>query len=136
MNWSFSSLPSFVTIFSCFFSLCHHQKRDKPFFQKANYKIDFGIYMMFLIIHFIIDRWLQKWISKIFEFQCSKTNQNSSTVLRQGSFPKNAWKIKHLSRPDKNCYYLRKSKIPVINLVVGSRYMIEVSKYMSLRNVW
>ena len=39
---------------------------------------------------------------------------------------------KHLCRHDKNYYYFCKSNIPVINLIVGSRNMIKVSKNMSL----
>ena len=35
---------------------------------------------------------------------------------------------KHLSRPNKNYYYFGKSNIPVINLIVGSRNTIKVSK--------
>ena len=35
---------------------------------------------------------------------------------------------KRLSRPNKNYYYFCKSNIPVINLIVGSRNMIKVSK--------
>ena len=45
-------------------------------------------------------------------------------------FQKNFGK-KHLCRPDKNYYYSWKSIIPVINLIVGSRNMIKVSKNMS-----
>ena len=38
---------------------------------------------------------------------------------------------KHLCRHDKNYYYLCKSNIPVINLIVVCRNMIKVSKSMS-----
>ena len=87
---------------------------------------------MLHIIHFMIGRWLKKRLSKIIDFQCTKIKQNSSTTLRQGSFLKNTSKTKHLSRPDKNYHYLYKSEILVINLVVVSRYMIEVLEYFSL----
>ena len=39
---------------------------------------------------------------------------------------------KHLSSHNKNYYYFWKSNIPVINLIVGSRNMIKLSKNMSL----
>ena len=38
---------------------------------------------------------------------------------------------KHLHHHDKNYCYFCKSNIPVINLIVGSRNMIKVSKNMS-----
>ena len=38
---------------------------------------------------------------------------------------------KHLCHHDKNYYYFCKSNIPVINLIVGSRNMIKVSKSLS-----
>ena len=38
---------------------------------------------------------------------------------------------KHLCCPDKNYYYSCKLKIPGISLIVGSRNMRKVSKYMS-----
>ena len=41
-------------------------------------------------------------------------------------------KKKHLGRHDKNYYYFCRSKIPVNNLILGSRNMIKVSKTMSL----
>ena len=37
-------------------------------------------------------------------------------------------KNKYLCRNDKNYFYLPKSNIPVVDLIVGSRSMIEVSK--------
>ena len=37
-------------------------------------------------------------------------------------------KYKYLRRLDKNCYFYCKSKITVINLIVGSRNMIKISK--------
>ena len=45
-------------------------------------------------------------------------------------FGKNIEK-RHLRRHDKNYYYFCKSNIAVINLIVGSRNMIKVSKNMS-----
>ena len=39
---------------------------------------------------------------------------------------------KHLCRHDKDFYYFWKSNIPLINLIVDSRYMIKVSKNMRL----
>ena len=39
---------------------------------------------------------------------------------------------KYLCRHDKNCFYFWNSNIPVINLIVGSRNMIQVSINMSL----
>ena len=44
-------------------------------------------------------------------------------------------KKKHLYRHDKNYFYFWKSDIPVINLIVGSRNMIKLSKYMSLEKI-
>ena len=41
---------------------------------------------------------------------------------------------KHLCRHDKNYCYFYKSNIPVINLIVGSRKMIKVSKNTSCKN--
>ena len=42
---------------------------------------------------------------------------------------------KDLCRHDKNYYYFWKSNIPVINLIVGSRNMIKVSKNISLEKI-
>ena len=42
---------------------------------------------------------------------------------------------KHLGRHGNNCYYFCKSNIPVINLILGSRNMIKVSKNMSFQKV-
>ena len=39
---------------------------------------------------------------------------------------------KHLRRRDKNYYYSSKWNIPVINMILGSRNMIKVSKNVSL----
>ena len=39
---------------------------------------------------------------------------------------------KHLRNHDKNCCYICKSSTPVINLIVGSRNMISLSKNISL----
>ena len=47
-------------------------------------------------------------------------------------FSEKTSKKKHLCRHDKNYYYFCKSNIPVINLIVGSRNMIKVSKNVSL----
>ena len=55
-----------------------------------------------------------------------------STALTSESFLEKTWKKKHLHGHDKNYYYFWKSIIPVISLIVGSRNMINVSKYMSL----
>ena len=55
-----------------------------------------------------------------------------STALRCESFLKKASKKKHVCRHGKNYYYFCKSNIPVINLAVGSRNMIKLSKNMSL----
>ena len=57
----------------------------------------------------------------------------SMSQRREGAvfFEKNMEK-KPLRRNDKNYYYFCKSNIPVINLIVGSRNMIKVSKNMSL----
>ena len=41
----------------------------------------------------------------------------------------------HLSRHNKNCYYFCKSNIPVINLILGSRNMIKISKNMILQEI-
>ena len=41
---------------------------------------------------------------------------------------------KNLCRLNKNYYYFCKSNIPVINLIVGSRCMIEVSKKFDFNN--
>ena len=49
-------------------------------------------------------------------------------------FEKNIEK-KPLYRHDKNYYYFCKSSIPVINLIVGSRSMIKVSKNLSLQKI-
>ena len=40
-----------------------------------------------------------------------------------------------LCRHDKNYYYFSKSNIPVVNLIVGSRNMIKISKNMSLKKL-
>ena len=40
-------------------------------------------------------------------------------------------KEKHLRRHEKNYYYFLKSNIPVINLILGSKNIIKVSKSMS-----
>ena len=54
-------------------------------------------------------------------------------ALRCGSFFKKKKNEKrHLSHHDKNYYYFFKSNIPVINLIVGSRNMIKLSKNTSL----
>ena len=42
---------------------------------------------------------------------------------------------KHFCRTDKNYYYLCKSNIPVINLIVGCRNIIEVSKMWVCKNL-
>ena len=50
-----------------------------------------------------------------------------STALMRRSFSRNKSKI-NLCCPDKNNYYFCKSSIPVIDIIVGSGNMIEVSK--------
>ena len=40
-------------------------------------------------------------------------------------------KEKHLCRHEKNYYYFLKSNIPVINLILGSKNIMKVSKSMS-----
>ena len=54
---------------------CRRPKSGKTFSRKPNYKIYFGTLMLY-IINLIINRWLKRKISKIFEFQCTKTKQN------------------------------------------------------------
>ena len=49
-----------------------------------------------------------------------------------GFFGKNIEKRTFAVRHDKNYFYFWKSNIPVINLILGSRDMIEVSQNMSL----
>ena len=44
-------------------------------------------------------------------------------------------KKKNVCCHDKNYYYFCKSNIPVINLIVGSRNMIKLSKSMSLSKI-
>ena len=53
-------------------------------------------------------------------------------TLRCGSFLEKKHKKNHYCRNDKNYYYFSKSNIPVINLILGSRNMIKVSKNVSL----
>ena len=54
-----------------------------------------------------------------------------STALTCGSFSEKNIEKKHLCCHDKSYYQFCKSNIPVINLIVGSRNMIKVSKNMS-----
>ena len=49
-------------------------------------------------------------------------------------FEKQNWK-KHLCRHDKNYYYFYKSNIPIINLIVGSKNMVNILKSMSLSKI-
>ena len=58
--------------------------------------------------------------------------QNLSNIKMRFFFGKNIER-KHLYRHDKNYYYFCKSDIPVINLIVGSRNMIKLSKNISLK---
>ena len=51
-----------------------------------------------------------------------------STALRCRSFTEKNIEKKHLCRHGKNYYYLWKSLIPVINLILDSRNMVKVSK--------
>ena len=51
-----------------------------------------------------------------------------STTLRCESFSKKNIEKKHLCCREKNYYYLCKSNIYVINLIVDSRNMIKLSK--------
>ena len=53
-------------------------------------------------------------------------------VIKVRIFFEKSIEKKHLCRHDKNYCYFCKSNIPVINLIVGSRNMIKVSKNMSL----
>ena len=53
--------------------------------------------------------------------------------IKVGVFFRKKHQKKHLCYHDKNHYYFCKSNIPVINLIVGSRNMINVSKNMSLQ---
>ena len=55
-----------------------------------------------------------------------------STALRCGSFLVKNNEKKLLCRHDRNYYYFCKSNILVVNLIVGSRNMIKLSKHMSL----
>ena len=57
-------------------------------------------------------------------------NESLNGIKERAFFQKNIEK-KQLYRNDKNYYYFCKSNIPVINLIVGSRNMIKISKYMS-----
>ena len=54
-----------------------------------------------------------------------------STILMSGCFLKKSIKKRHLCQDDKNYYYFCKSNTPIINLIVGSRNMIKISKNMS-----
>ena len=60
-----------------------------------------------------------------------KGNLNSM-ALRCGSFSKKNIGKKHLCYHNKNYCYFCKSNITVINLILGCRNMIKVSKNMSL----
>ena len=48
-------LSPFVTIFSSTLLSYHHHKKEKPFYQKTNYNIHYGTYMMLHIINLIIN---------------------------------------------------------------------------------
>ena len=73
------------------------------------------------------DKGSRKTLSYIAKFG-AKHNTNS-TALRSGSFSeKKNIKKRHLCRHDKNCYYFCKSNVSAINLIVGFRNMIKVSK--------
>ena len=50
-------------------------------------------------------------------------------------FSEKTSKKKHLCLLDKNHYYFCKSNVTVINLIVGSRNLIKVSKNMSLHKI-
>ena len=52
-------------------------------------------------------------------------------ALRCRSFSKIKSKNKRMCSPDESDYYFLKSKIPIMNLIVGSRNLIKVSKNMS-----
>ena len=65
-------------------------------------------------------------------YQNKFISKSHSTTLRCGSFSEKNIEKKHLRHHNKNYCYLCKLTIPVINLVVGSRNMIKVSKNMSL----
>ena len=53
-------------------------------------------------------------------------------TLRCGSFLEKNIEKKHLCSHEKNYYYFCKSKISAINLIVGSKNMIKLSKNISL----
>ena len=56
----------------------------------------------------------------------------NSTALRCKSFFKKIIEKKHLCHYDKNYCYFWKSNIPVIDLIVGSRNMMKLSKNVHL----
>ena len=56
----------------------------------------------------------------------------SSTVLRGGSFSKKNIGKKHLCHHDKNYYYFCKSNISVSNFIAGFENTIKLSKNMTL----
>ena len=62
----------------------------------------------------------------LFDLHISRISH--SVALRCKSFSEKNVEKKHLCRHDKNYYYLCKSNILLINLIVGSRNMIKVSK--------
>ena len=62
-------------------------------------------------------------------------NTSNSTGLRCRFFSKKNIRKKHLCRHNKNYYYFCKSNIPLINLIVGSRNMIKISKNISFKKL-
>ena len=63
---------------------------------------------------------------KLFTISKMKNKYNHSTALKCGSFSEKNIEKKQLCPHDKNHYYFCKSSISVINLIVGSRNMINV----------
>ena len=59
----------------------------------------------------------------------------SSTALRCEYFSKKNIEKKRSYRHDKNYYFFCKSNIPVIDLIVGSRNMIKLSKNMTFEKI-
>ena len=62
----------------------------------------------------------------VMRLSCNKIIVACSTALGWGSFSEKNIEKRHLCRHEKNYYYFGKSSIPVMNLIVGSRYMIKL----------
>ena len=65
----------------------------------------------------------------------AKRNKNVLNGIKARVFFEKNIEKKHLCCHDKNYYYFWKSNIRVINLIAGSRNMIEVSKNMSFQKI-